>query len=240
MIVIPAIDIIQGRVVRLQQGDFTKERSYSDDPVEVALNWQAKGAGFLHIVDLDGAREGKIKNGDTISRIIKSVRIPCEVGGGLRTVEDVEYFLKEGAERVILGTSAIGNMDFLKKLVFRFGGKIVVSIDFKEGRVVKRGWLEKTGLTPVDAIEQVRKAGVGIIVVTDIATDGVLRGPNIEILRKILAVTDISVVASGGISGLGDVKKLKGLGAKNLKGIIIGRALYEGKIDLEEAIEAAK
>ena len=240
MIVIPAIDIIQGRVVRLQQGDFTKERSYSDDPVEVALNWQAKGAGFLHIVDLDGAREGKIKNGDTISRIIKSVRIPCEVGGGLRTVEDVEYFLKEGAERVILGTSAIGNMDFLKKLVFRFGGKIVVSIDFKEGRVVKRGWLEKTGLTPVDAIEQVRKAGVGIIVVTDIATDGVLRGPNIEILRKILAVTDISVVASGGISGLGDVKKLKGIGAKNLKAIIVGRALYEGKIDLEEAIEAAK
>lgn len=237
MIVIPAVDIIGGKVVRLMQGDFVKEKVYSDDPVKMAVEWQNKGASFLHIVDLDGAKYGEIINRNIISRIIKRVKIPCEVGGGLRSADDVGYFLKEGAKRVVLGTRAIEDEDFLRKMVSEFGDKIAVSIDFKGNRVTKEGWQEETDLTPDDAIARMQKIGVKTIVVTDIVTDGALKGPNIDRLKKILASVDISVIASGGISGLEDVKRLKGIAAKNLKGVIIGRALYEGKIELEQAIE---
>ena len=240
MIVIPAIDIIKGKVVRLHQGDFNKEKVYSNDPIETAIDWQDKGASFLHIVDLDGAKYGEAKNRDVICRIIKSVKMPCEIGGGLRTVEDVRYFLKQGAKRVVLGTRAIEDIEFLKKLISEFGERIVVGIDFVGDKVVKNGWQEKTELSPDDVIKHMQAVGVKTIVVTDIVTDGVLKGPNIERLKKILVATDISVIASGGISCLEDVKKLKEIAAKNLEGVIIGRALYEGKIALEEAIKAVK
>ena len=148
MLIIPAIDIIGGNVVRLHQGDFNKEKLYSDDPVGTALEWQKKGASFLHIVDLDGARQGEIKNGDVISRIIKGVDIPCEVGGGLRDDKDVEYFLQQGAQRVVLGTRALEDIDYLKKLISRFDGKIAISVDFVGEKVAKKGWQEETDLTP--------------------------------------------------------------------------------------------
>jgi len=240
MLVIPAIDVIQGKVVRLHQGDFNKEKFYSDDPVGTALMWQKKGASFLHIVDLDGARHGEIKNRDAISRIIKDVNIPCEVGGGLRDNKDIEYFLQQGARRLVLGTTALEDIDYLKKLVSEFNESIVVSVDFAGERVAKKGWQEETDLAPDIVANRMQEIGVKTIVVTDIAMDGTLMGPNIEWLKKILNSVDISVIASGGISTLEDIKKLKAIGAKNLEGIIIGRALYEGKIDLEEAIRIAE
>ncbi|MBU4312472.1 MAG: 1-(5-phosphoribosyl)-5-[(5-phosphoribosylamino)methylideneamino]imidazole-4-carboxamide isomerase [Candidatus Omnitrophica bacterium] len=237
MIIIPAIDIIGGRVVRLHQGDFTKEKFYSDDPVETALLWQKKGARFLHVVDLDGAKYGEVRNGEVIGRIIKAVDMKCEVGGGLRDEKDIAYFLEQGAERVVLGTKAFEDPDYLKKLVSMFGKKIVVSIDFAGERIVKKGWQEEMDMSPDEMIKKIQQAGVSTIVVTDIAMDGTLKGPNVEKMKKILSSVDISVIASGGISSLADIKKLKDIGSKNLEGVIIGRALYEGKINLEDAIK---
>lgn len=240
MIIIPAIDIIQGKVVRLHQGNFSKQKFYSDVPEEMARLWQRKGAAFLHLVDLDGARYGEMKNREIIKRIIKSVDVPCEVGGGLRTDGDIECFLKEGAERVVLGTSAVEDAEWLKKVVSKYKEKIVVSIDFVGKKVVKKGWQEETGLTPESMAAAMQKIGVKTLIVTDITTDGTLIGPNMKRLEKILDSVDIPVIASGGISSLEDIKRLKGLGKKNLGALIIGRALYEGKINLGEAMEIAK
>ncbi|NQT75734.1 MAG: 1-(5-phosphoribosyl)-5-[(5-phosphoribosylamino)methylideneamino]imidazole-4-carboxamide isomerase [Candidatus Omnitrophica bacterium] len=240
MLIIPAIDILKGKVARLYQGDFNKEKFYSDDPCETALTWQKKGANFLHIVDLDGAKSGQIKNKDLIADIIKNVNAACEVGGGLRSEKDIEYFLEAGAMRVVLGTKAFEDIDYLKKLVSRFKEKIVVSIDFAGEKVVKKGWQEETDMSPEDAIGRMQEIGVMTIVATDTSLDGTLEGPNIQRLKKILASTSISVIASGGISGLDDIKQLKEIETENLEGVIIGRALYEGKIDLEAAIGAAK
>lgn len=240
MIIIPAIDIINGKVVRLYQGDFNKEKSYSEDPVKMALKWQNKGASFLHIVDLDGAKYGEVRNRDIITSIIKSVNIPCEVGGGLRSDKDVEYFLKEGAARVIIGTKAFEDPEFLKNMISRFNEKIVLGIDFSGDKIAKKGWTEDTDLTPEAMLEKIKNIGVKTIVVTDIAVDGTLKGPNIGRLKKILSSVNISVIASGGVSSLEDIKKLMDIGSKNLEGVIVGRALYEGNIDLEAAIRIAE
>ena len=240
MIIIPAIDIIGGKVVRLEKGDFNKEKVYSTDPLEIAKNWEEKGAEFLHIVDLDGAREGKIKNVAVITNIMKNIKVPCEVGGGIRDRADVDYFLKNGAARVVLGTKAFEDPDYLRKLIDNFNEKIVVSCDFSGNEVVKKGWQEKTTLGPIDAVKQMRAIGVKTIVVTDINVDGTLTGPNMERLKEILDAVDISVIASGGISSLEDISKLKEMNNKNMVGVIIGKALYEGRIDLKEALEIAK
>ncbi|MDP2912364.1 MAG: 1-(5-phosphoribosyl)-5-[(5-phosphoribosylamino)methylideneamino]imidazole-4-carboxamide isomerase [Candidatus Omnitrophota bacterium] len=239
MLIIPAIDIIGGKVVRLEKGDFNKEKVYSSDPLEVARNWEEKGAEFLHIVDLDGAREGKIKNVAVITNIMKNIKVPCEVGGGIRYRADVDYFLKNGAARVVLGTKAFEDPDYLRKLIDNFNEKIVVSCDFSGNEIVKKGWQEKTMMGPIDAVKQMRTIGVKTIVVTDINVDGTLTGPNMERLKEILDAVDISVIASGGISCLEDIKKLKEIKNKNLEGVIIGKALYEGRIDLKEAIKIA-
>ena len=237
MLIIPAIDIINGKVVRLEKGDFNKEKVYSTDPLEVAKTWETKGARFLHIVDLDGAREGYVKNVGVIVNIIKNVKIPCEVGGVLREMSYIEYFLKKGAARAVIGTKAFEDSDYLGKLVFKFGDKIVVSVDFSGNKVVKKGWQEKTDLDPMAVIKDMQETGVKTIVVTDISVDGTLMGPNIERLSKILDAVGISVIASGGSSSLDDIRKLKEIKNKNLEGVIIGKALYEGRIDLKEAIK---
>jgi len=244
MLIIPAIDIINGKVVRLEKGDFNKEKVYSSDPVEAAKTWEKKGARFLHIVDLDGARKGKIKNADIIVKIIKSINVPCEIGGGLREEKDVVYFLKNGADRIVLGTKAFEDINYLKNLVLKFREKIVVSIDFKNISgtmyVQETGWLKKTNFGPIALAAEVEKAGVGTIIVTDISKDGTLAGPNIEGLKQILDAVNISVIASGGISSLEDVRKLKEIKNKNLEGVIIGKALYEGRINLREAMQIAE
>jgi len=241
MLIIPAIDIMSGKVVRLYKGDFDKDTVYPDDPVEAAKKWEQKGAQFLHIVDLDGAKEGKIRNGDIIKKIIKDVDVSCEVGGGLRRMEDVEYYLDSGAKRVILGTKVLEGAVFLNSVIEKFRDKIVVSIDFRisgsQYYVAKTGWVEKTDFRPVALAIEMEKAGVMTIVVTDISKDGTLAGPNIEGLKQILGAVNISVIASGGISSLEDIKRLKEIKNKNLEGVIIGKALYEGRIDLQEAIE---
>ena len=239
MLIIPAIDIIGGRVVRLEQGDFNKEKSYSDDPIQAALKWEKKGAKFLHLVDLDGARNGKMKNVDTIAKIIENIRIDCEIGGGLRDEDEVNYFLKKGAKRVVFGTRVLEDFDYLAKLINKFNKRIAVSIDFKGNKVVKKGWQEETDLEPVELITEMEEIGVKTIIVTDISLDGTLKGPNIDALKKILSATKISIIASGGISSLDDIKRLKAIERKNLEAVIIGKALYEGKIDLEEAIKVA-
>jgi phosphoribosylformimino-5-aminoimidazole carboxamide ribotide isomerase len=240
MLIIPAIDIIGEKVVRLEQGDFNKEKVYSDDPVQVALGWQKKGARFLHIVDLDGAREGRVKNSDIIASIIKNVGIPCEVGGGLRETGDIEYFLKKGASRAVIGTRALEDSAYLEKLISKFNEKIAVSCDFSGNRVAKKGWQEKIDLDPVSAIKKIEAAGVKAIVMTDISVDGTLMGPNIKRFKEILNAVGISVIVSGGISSLEDIRKIKEIGAKNLEGIIIGKALYEGRINLQEAMQIAE
>jgi len=237
MLIIPAIDIIEEKVVRLERGDFNKEKVYSSEPVEVAKDWERKGARFLHLVDLDGAKEGKIKNAGLIVKIIKAVKIPCEVGGGLRDASDIEYFLKKGAARAVLGTRAFEDTEYFERLVFKFKDKIVVSVDFSGNKVVKKGWQEKTDLEPMAVIRKMQKIGIKTIVVTDISVDGTLMGPKIERLKEILNTVDISVIASGGISSLEDIKRLKEIENKNLEGVIIGKALYEGRIDLQKAIE---
>jgi len=239
MIIIPAIDIINEKVVRLERGDFNREKVYSDEPALIAKDWEMKGARFLHIVDLDGAKEGRIKNGRTIIKIMKAVNIPCEVGGGLREMSDVEHFLKNGAARVVIGTKAFEDIDSIGKLISKFGDKIVISVDFSGNKVVKKGWQEKTDLDPIAVIKDMKKIGVSTIVVTDISVDGTLMGPKTDRLKEILNSVDISVIASGGISSLEDIRKLKGLNSKNLEGLIIGKALYEGRIDLKEAIDIA-
>jgi phosphoribosylformimino-5-aminoimidazole carboxamide ribotide isomerase len=240
MLIIPAIDIVGGKVVRLEKGDFSKEKVYSDDPVQMARDWEGKGAGFLHIVDLDGAKTGKIKNADTVVKIMKSVKIPCEVGGGIRDKSEIDYFLKNGARRVVLGTKVFEDPGYLEELLYKFKEKIVVSVDFSENKIVKKGWQEKTDLDPMAVILELQTVGVKTIVVTDISTDGMMAGPKTEKLKEILGKVDILVIASGGISSLEDVKKLKEIKNKNLEGVIIGKALYEGKIDLKEAIRIAE
>jgi phosphoribosylformimino-5-aminoimidazole carboxamide ribotide isomerase len=237
MLIIPAIDIIEEKVVRLEQGDFNREKVYSNEPVEVAKTWEKKGARFLHIVDLDGAREGKVKNARAIVRIMEAVKIPCEVGGGLREASDIEYFLKKGASRAVIGTRAFEDFNYLEKLVSKFNDKLVVSVDFSGNKVVKKGWQEETNMDPIVMIKEMQKMGVKTVVVTDISVDGTLMGPKIERLKEILEAVNISVIASGGVSSLEDIRKLMEIKNKNLEGVIIGKALYEGKIDLQKAIE---
>ena len=242
MIIIPAIDIIKGKVVRLEQGDFKKEKVYSNDPLEAALKWERMGAKFLHIVDLDGAKYGEVKNRDIIVNIINKTGVRCEVGGGLRSEKDIEDYLKQGAERVVLGTKAFEDEDFLRRAIANFGEKIVVSVDFRNisGKMYaqKAGWLEKTNNIIDEFVKKIKKQGVKTIVVTDISRDGMLTGPNIEGLKFILEAVDISVVASGGVSSIEDIKQLSRI--KGLAGVIVGRALYEGRLDLEQAIKATE
>lgn len=237
MIIIPAIDIVKGKVVRLYQGDFLKEKLYADDPVQTALMWQKKGARFLHIVDLEGAKYGEMQNKDVIADIIKEISILCEVGGGLRDEDDIEYFFNKGAERVVLGTSAIEDTKRLKTLVSKFNEKIVISIDFSGNRVVKKGWQEETDVQPINLAVKMQALGVKRLIVTDVQRDGTLTGPNTGSLQAILDSVEIPVIASGGISSIEDIKKLKDIKSRNLEGVIIGRALYEGTVKLEEAIK---
>ena len=240
MLIIPAIDIIQGKVVRLHQGDFNKITFYSDEPIKIAMAWQEKGARLLHLVDLEGARDGKLKNKDTIVDIVKNIDILCEIGGGIRTESDIEFFLNAGAKRVVIGTKALEGNASLGRLVSKYKEKIVVSIDFSGGRVAKKGWQEETDLTPGDCVDMMQEAGVKTIVVTDIRLDGTLKGPNVKRIKEIINSKDISVIASGGISSIEDIRKLKEIENKNLEGVIVGRALYEGKVKLEEAIKIAE
>lgn len=237
MILFPAIDVLDGKCVRLIQGDYDKEVIYSDSPVEMAKFWETEGAEFIHIVDLNGAKSGLSVNLSVIQHIAESVSIPVQVGGGIRSVKTIEDYLNKGVNRVILGTAAIQDPEFLKEAVDAFQEKIVVSVDAREGFVATEGWTDTSSTKATDLIDHLEKIGVQTIVYTDIAKDGMLAGPNLIEQKQINEHTQMKVIASGGVTTIEDIQNLAYL---NMYGAIIGKALYDERLDFKDALEALK
>lgn len=237
MIIIPAIDILNGKVARLTRGDFKFEKTYEGTPLEIAKKWEAAGAKMIHMVDLDGARTGVFKNLKLISKVASSVKPAIELGGGLRDSATIKKALDAGIARVIVGTRAV-DRNFVKETIGQFGkDKVIIGVDSREGKVSVSGWTETKDITALDFIKGLESMGVGTIVFTDILRDGMLSGPNFEAVEAVLNATGMHVIASGGVSSLDDIKRLKALEPKGLVGCIIGKALYEGRLDLKKAIE---
>lgn len=237
MIIFPAIDIKDNKSVRLSQGDFSRVKVYSDNPFNMAVRWKNEGGTFLHLVDLDGARNEKIVNRSSIEEIAKNIDIPVQVGGGIRSKERVEELIDLGVQRIIVGTIAIENRKLLKELIEKYREKIVVSIDAKNGKVALRGWEVLTEVNSINLCKELEDLGVKTIVYTDISKDGMLQGPNFEIYEKLSRETSLDIIASGGITSIADIKKLEKM---NLYGAIIGKALYNGNIKLKEVIECLR
>ncbi|MED0901244.1 1-(5-phosphoribosyl)-5-[(5-phosphoribosylamino)methylideneamino]imidazole-4-carboxamide isomerase [Bacillus cereus] len=237
MEIFPAIDLKEGRCVRLYQGEFSKETVMNEDPVAQAIIFEKFGAKILHIVDLDGAIAGESVNLPVIERICRAVRIPVQVGGGVRSLAAVEKLLLVGVEKVILGTAALYDKVFLEEAVRLYKEKIIVGIDAKNGFVATRGWLDMSEISYINLAKQMENVGVQTIVFTDISKDGTLAGPNFEQLELLQKSVSIRLIASGGVASIQDVKKLNDM---NIYGVIIGKALYEKTIDLEEVLEVTK
>lgn len=237
VVVIPAIDLKDGRCVRLRQGKAEDVTTYSEDPVAMARHWMDEGARYLHVVDLDGAFQGKPVHQDVIGKIVAAVKMPVEVGGGLREDRDIDLLLDRGVSRVILGTRAWAQPDQLKHLVARFGEKIAVGIDARDGKVQIKGWTETTAQTAVALAKRAEEMGVKTIIYTDTARDGMLGGVNAKAMDAMCAAVSCSVIASGGVSSAADMTTLRGLRRANLAGAIVGKALYEGRVTLKELQE---
>lgn len=236
MIIIPAIDLRGGRVVRLTRGNFDKETVYSDAPEQVALKWATEGAKLIHVVDLDGALSGRRKNLGSLKNICSVSKTPIEFGGGLRTLQAVEEVVRVGIERAVIGTKAL-DLKLLAQLVKRFGGRIVVGLDVKNGHIQVHGWKKQVKVVELDSFcKEIERIGVHHVVFTDVTRDGTLAGPNIKSLVEILNKSKMNFVLSGGISSLEDLAKVRKLTHENLYGIIIGKALYEKRFTLSEAI----
>lgn len=233
MILFPAIDIRNGNCVRLIQGDYDQETIYGDSPKEMALEWERKGAGYLHIIDLDGAKTGNSLNQEAIKAVAEAVSIPIQVGGGIRSIEIIEKHINNGVSRVIIGTAAITDPAFLEEAVAKYGDKIAVSIDARNGYVATDGWTETSDIQAIDLIKRLEKIGVKTIVYTDIFKDGMLQGPNFEELSTVDQATSIDVIASGGVTTKEDIGKLKQM---EMYGAIIGKALYDGNLIFEELV----
>ena len=238
MEILPAIDLLDGRCVRLYQGDYQQSQIYHENPVEVARQWADQGATRLHLVDLDGAKVGQPVNLAAIEAIIRAVDIPVQVGGGLRDRASVAELLELGVGRVILGTVAVEQPELVASLCQEFPNQIVVGIDARNGKVATRGWLETSTVEATDLAQQMEKLGAAAIIYTDIHRDGTLVGPNLDALREIAAPLDIPVIASGGVSALRDLLSLLSLEPLGVNGVIVGKALYTGDVDLKEAISA--
>ncbi len=232
MIIYPAVDIKDGKCVRLRQGSFSDSTVYFDDPFEAAENWKQKGAGYLHVVDLDGARTGKRTNLDAVSRIAGLKGLKIQLGGGIRTMSDIESLLGAGIFRVVLGTAAVKDPALVSDAVKRFGQHIAVGIDARDGLVAVDGWEGSSGVSALEFARAMQDAGAGTVIYTDITRDGMLKGPHITAIRKMMNNTDMDIIASGGVSGIEDIKSLKNAG---VPGVIVGKALYTGDLDLEEA-----
>jgi phosphoribosylformimino-5-aminoimidazole carboxamide ribotide isomerase len=235
MLIIPAIDLRGGKVVRLFQGKFNREKIYSVDPVKVAKHWAKQGAKFLHIVDLDGASSGALKNIAVVKKIIDQVGIGVEFGGGVRSSETISQLLKLGVQRVILGTRAASDAKFLKQAWKKFKEQVIVSIDAKDGKVLTQGWNRKVAKTTLVFAKELKAIGFKQLIYTDISKDGTLAGPNISGIKALLKETQLKVIASGGVGNLKDLTKLNKLKKQGLVGVIVGKALYEGKFTLVEA-----
>lgn len=235
MVIIPAIDLRNGKCVRLYQGDYRRETVFSNDPVAMALRWENAGAKRLHLVDLDGAAAGKLCNTTVIEEVVSQVTIPVQVGGGIRQIETIMSLLEAGVDRVILGTVAIENPELVRTACQNFGSGIIVSIDAKDGHVRGRGWKEEGNLTIAEVVEKMEAQGVRRFIYTDIARDGTLTEPNFEQIKRISTQTTIPLIAAGGIASIEHLKKLKDLG---IEGAIIGQAIYTGAIDVQKALAA--
>ena len=237
MIIFPAIDLYDKKAVRLLKGDYNRMTVYSDKPWEIAEDFAKKGATHIHIVDLEGAKNGDTPNIDVVKRIVESTSLFCEIGGGIRSMETVDSYINAGIRRVILGTAAVENKEFVKECTDKYGDKIAVGVDIKDGYVAIKGWLEKSEFECFDFCEKMQKLGVKTLICTDISKDGAMAGTNHELYRELAERFDIQIVASGGVSSIEDVRRLRTL---DIYGAIIGKAYYTGAIDLEEAIEVAK
>ena len=238
MEVIPAIDLLEGRCVRLYQGDYAQSQVFDENPVSVARQWVDKGATRLHVVDLDGAKTGKSVNLKSIEAIVRSVPVAVQVGGGLRDRTSVAQLLDMGVRRAILGTVAVEQPELVANLCQEFPGQIIVGIDARNGKVATRGWLETSEVAAGDLAQQMAQLGASEIIYTDIHRDGTLQGPNLEALRQLATSISIPVIASGGVSSLTDILSLLALEPLGVRGAIVGRALYTGDVSLKEAIEA--
>lgn len=237
MRIYPAIDIQDGKCVRLFKGSFSEVTVYGDDPVEMAKKWESQGGEFLHVVDLDGARYGQGKNAELVRKICMALQIPVQTGGGIRTMEDIESRLSCGVSRVIIGTKAVRDEDFVKEAVECFGEKIVIGIDAKDGFAATEGWEEVSGFRAVELAKKMSALGVSSFVYTDIATDGTLAGPNVPAMHEMAESVPANVIASGGIGSYEHIRALRPTG---VEGVIVGRALYTGNVSLSESIRIGK
>lgn len=235
MLFIPAIDLMDGKCVRLSQGDYGRKKEYGYDPVERAHYFRDQGATYLHVVDLDAALEPKINNRETICRIVEQVGIPVEVGGGVRSREDVRELLDMGVDRCILGTVIVKKSELVEALVEEYGKRVVAGIDARDGMVRISGWTEGGGINALELGKRVRDIGFSLIVYTDISRDGMLRGPNVKSIEAMIEQTGLTLVAAGGISSIEDLQKIKALGNNRIRGVIAGKAIYEGRISVREA-----
>lgn len=237
MNIFPAIDLIGGQAVRLMKGDYDKVTVYNNNPVEVAKSFEKCGARFMHVVDLDGAKDGSTANFETIGAIVANTSLSVEVGGGIRNMETVRKYIELGVDRVIIGTAAVKDPDFLEEAVREYPENIAVGVDIKDGMVAIKGWTELSEYSCFDFCEKMQKTGVKTIICTDVSKDGMMMGTNLELYAQLQNRYSMNIVASGGVSSLDDVKKLREMG---LYGAILGKALYTGAIDLEKALEVAR
>lgn len=234
MEIYPAIDLLGGRCVRLLQGRFDAETVYSEDPVQTALRWREEGARWLHVVDLDGARIGKPQQLDVVERIVDAVRIPVQFGGGIRAEHHMEQAFRAGVARVVLGTAMVSDQKFARKILFGWGGLVVLGVDAREGKVAIHGWQEQTEVDALQLIQQMAEYGARRVIYTDIARDGTMAGVNLEMLSLLVREAGIPIIASGGVASIDDLLALKQI---KVEGVIIGQALYTGAISLREALQ---
>jgi len=234
VLILPAIDIRGGQCVRLRQGDYAQETVFGADPAAMARRWVGEGAKFLHLVDLDGAKDGRPVNGDSVQRIVREAGVPCQLGGGLRTEADIAQALSWGVERVVIGTRALRDPAWFTKITRQFPHKIILGIDARDRKVATDGWLQTSEQSAIELARQFADAPLEGIIYTDISRDGMMQGPNLEAMAEMVAAVATPVIASGGIRGADDILRLA---ERDLAGCIVGRALYEGKINLREIID---
>ncbi|MDO9586038.1 MAG: 1-(5-phosphoribosyl)-5-[(5-phosphoribosylamino)methylideneamino]imidazole-4-carboxamide isomerase [Syntrophales bacterium] len=239
MIIIPAIDLKEGKCVRLLQGDFGQVTVYADDPVQMARSWRDQGAERIHVVDLDGSLAGSPRNGASIRAIVREVNLPVQVGGGIRNMECIENYLNMDVRWVILGTAALKDEKFVREACRAFGGRIILGIDARDGKVAVQGWTEKTSIPPEELAEKYHNEGLAAIIYTDIKRDGMGTGVNVGATEALARAVSIPVIASGGVAGVEDIRRLAAIEESGVTGVIIGKALYSGALLLAEAIRAA-